>query len=213
MDATTLLLLFFVVWFVVGLGTAVVMARRGHDLWTWTALGLLMGPLVLALAVRAVREESQLAPEVRSAHTGVSGPGDVSVLIGTDGSPDADIAAATVSRLFGPRLGRVTLATVIDFDAAELPRPDEAFVTAHASRLLDDAAETLAPLDADRVVLTGRTSDALLAYALEHDVDLIVVGQRGAGLTPALVGSTAERLARQRCVPVLLTGVPECVHS
>ena len=37
----------------------------------------------------------------------------MSVLIGTDGSPDAEIAAATVSRLFGPQLGRVTVATVV----------------------------------------------------------------------------------------------------
>ena len=212
MTATTFLFLFFVVWFVVGLVTAAVMARRGHDLWTWVMLGLLMGPLVLTVAVRAVHRESRLAPETRSLHDGDGGPGSVSVLIGTDGSPDAEIAAATVSRLVGSQLGRVTVATVVDFDAADLPGA-KAMVTANASRLLEDVAATLEPVDADRVVLTGRPSDALLAFAIEHDVDLVVVGQRGAGLAPALVGSTADQLVRQRCVPVLLTGVPACVHS
>ncbi|HEX5095188.1 MAG TPA: universal stress protein [Acidimicrobiia bacterium] len=212
MTATTFLLLFFFVWFVVGLATAAVMARRGHDLWTWVMLGLLMGPLVLALVIPAVHRESHLAPETRSLHHGGGGPGAVSVLIGTDGSPDAEIAAATVSRLFGPQLGRVTVATVVDFDAADLAGA-KATVTTRASELLEDTAALLEPVDADRVVLTGRPSDALLAYAIEHDVDLIVVGQRGAGLTPAVVGSTADQLVRQRRVPVLLTGVPECVHS
>ena len=212
MTATGFLLLFFVVWIVVGLATAVVMARRGHDLWTWVALGILMGPLVLTIAVRAVRQETRLAPETRTVHSGRSGFGAVSVLIGTDGSADADIAIATVRRLFGDQLGQVTLATVLDFDAVDMPDRERAFTTARARRMLEEAAELLGPVDADEVILIGRASDALLAYALEHDVDLLVVGQRGAGLTPALVGSTADRLTRQRQVPVLLTGVPECVH-
>jgi nucleotide-binding universal stress UspA family protein len=57
-------------------------------------------------------------------------------------------------------------------------------------------------------VLTGRPDRALRAYAVAHGFDVIVVGNRGHGMSNAVLGSVATRLASQGEIPVLVAGVP-----
>jgi len=53
-------------------------------------------------------------------------------------------------------------------------------------------------------VLYGNISIMLLQYVEEHDIDLVVMGTKGAtGVREALIGSNAEKMVRRSPVPVL----------
>lgn len=59
----------------------------------------------------------------------------------------------------------------------------------------------------------GHPVSRILAFAEEHDCDLIVMGTHGRGmLGHMLIGSVAERVVRQAKCPVL-TVHPVCVHE
>lgn len=101
------------VWALIGLVAAVVMRRRGHHLFAWGALGALLGPLVIPLAISSVRSD---APSERVIEAGDRGAGPIDVLIAVDGSPEATAAMYSAVELFAERLGRVALAAVLDYD-------------------------------------------------------------------------------------------------
>ena len=62
------------------------------------------------------------------------------------------------------------------------------------------------------VLLAGSPPEELVKYAMIHDIDLIVLGVRGHGLTETLfVGSTTDRVIRQAPCPVL--SVPATTES
>lgn len=208
MTATTALFAVLSAWLVIGAICSFVMARRGHDAWSWAALGALFGPLVVPLALAATKRDRETAPVVAVVHEGRQGAGSVVALVGVDGSPDAEAAACNTVRLLGPRLGRVILATVLDYDAAREGDAGKVYVE-EAARMLDDAASIFCGLDPDQVVLTGRPADALVEYAREQAVDVLAVGARGRGLSTALLGSVAARAVRQHDVPVLVAGRPK----
>lgn len=82
-----------------------------------------------------------------------------------------------------------------------------ASVEAEVKRRLMPVAEGLQAqgLMVQLVVTYGRPSDAILQYAKDKGVDLIVMCTHGdGGLTPYAYGSTADRVARRASVPVLL---------
>ena len=197
MDGWGVLVLIAGLWLAIGLVLSLVMARRGFDGFGWLVLGTLLGPLALILAVDANlhRDEAREAPAsaVPQPHEGVD------VLVGMDGSPEAVAALDTVRHLFGPRLGRLTLATVIPFDGG---REVERLAVAALERRVSGSQEPAPALE----VLHGRPSDANRRRAAEGGFDLIAVGASGSGLTKTLVGRTASELSRDSKVPVLVVG-------
>ena len=128
------------------------------------------------------------------------------MLVGVDGSVEAEAAACTVVELFGPRLGHLILASVIDFDAAESARSGPQLLRAKAREVLEDPAMYVGAFDPDTIVLAGEPAHALLEYVLDHDIDLLAVGTHGRGLSKAVLGSVSGRLVKQREVPVLVVG-------
>ncbi|HKY77079.1 MAG TPA: universal stress protein [Acidimicrobiia bacterium] len=196
MSLATLLLLAAIGWVAVGGAVSLAMGRRGHDALAWLLMGMLFGPFTVLFALEAWREE-RLRPELVSGR-GVRGTGPVDVLVGFDGSPESEAALAAVTDLLGPRLGRLTVATVVPYDAG-----------AEGDRATREALErrrsTLAPLPRLEI-LHGRPSQALLERALTDGYGLLAVGTTGAGASRALLGSTAVDLARSAPVPVLLVG-------
>jgi nucleotide-binding universal stress UspA family protein len=206
MGASAALLGVFVIWCAIGATSAIVMGRRGHDPWSWGVVGALFGPLVVPVAWASLRDDRRRAPLLQAAHQGARGTGRISLLVGIDGSDEAAAAAATASSLFGPQLGRVVLASVVDFDAvSHATGPDNVFVV-EAKRHLDDAAAAFTMFDADRVVLVGQPAHALLQFAAEEHIDVVAVGARGHGLSQATLGSVAAQLVDQKAVPVLIAG-------
>jgi nucleotide-binding universal stress UspA family protein len=193
---TTVVLVVAAVWLAVGLTLSVVMGRRGHDAFSWLILGTLFGPLGAIFAIEA-RSEERSRPEL-VAQRKSSGAGPVDVLVGVDGSADSRAALITATELLGPRLGRLTLATVIPYDCGfDLER------TARAA--LEQQGEALG--GGPRLeLLHGRAASVLLERAAEDGYDLLVIGTRGAGASKAVLGSTAVAVARSAKVPVLLMG-------
>lgn len=200
MTSATALSIVFVTWAAIGVVTSVVMARRGHAAFSWGVLGLILGPFALVLALDAVLREQRTA--VRSINPGRAGGGEVDVLVGVDDSEESAAALDAARTLLGPRLGRLMLATVIDYDAAESGFPRA--VRDEATARLERQAAALAPLDPGTMLLAGRPDEALTRATIDGDYDLLVIGRRGAGRSKSMLGSVASRLARSARVPVLL---------
>jgi nucleotide-binding universal stress UspA family protein len=203
MSATGALVVLFLLWAFIGVVAAVVMGRRGHALYPWAALGVVLGPLVIPLMVGAVRRE-QSASESTIIRTQLRSP-ELAVLVGVDGSEDAMGALVSAIGLFGNRIGRLTIATVLDFalEQTTAGRHEQALavemLTTHAlvaGELLEREVET--------TMLHGRPADALVQHALNGNYDLIVVSPRGKGASRVLFGSVASQLAGGAGVPVVI---------
>ena len=191
-------------WVLVGLLTGLWMARRGHDP-LWTLIAVALGPIFVPIALERVQRRPTLAasgpsgiPPRRSAT-----PGGPRVLVGLDGSAESARALETTLRLFGSRCALIALAEVVHYEAAE-----------DASRAeLDAASERLAVLaaDAEKVgspvhteVLAGPPAETLRQLAEQQDMDLLVVGRRGRGVSARLLGSVSADLVQHSSVPVLI---------
>lgn len=169
----------------------------------------IFGPFAVALAWGR-RDLEPPSPTMLTPGRARRGP--VDLLLGFDGSSSAMDAAVIAIGLFGPRVRRVTLATVLDVDTAAphadsllypVPWPEE-----EAAR--DGLAEAVASLEADfgitaaSVILAGAPADALERYAVEEGYEVLVIGCRGKGLSKLVLGSCASTLACKATVPVML---------
>ena len=121
----------------------------------------------------------------------------VDVLFGSDGSSGSAAALDAALAVLGDRLGRLTLATVVPFGDIAAP---ERRATEGLRQLMDRTPA------ADLEVLHGHPASALRRFAVEGGYGLIVVGTRGRGLTNAILGSAADRLAHDSQIPVLVVG-------
>jgi nucleotide-binding universal stress UspA family protein len=203
MSITATLLLVGAAWLAIGVVLAVVMGRRGFDPFVWWLLGTVLGPLAIVLAVASGRERRHRAPVHQG---GVPVRGCVDILVGLDGSAHAVVALQMALDLLGDRLGRVALATVLPLDDSSQRRVDKSA----ARERLDGVAATVARAGSEvpprMVLLYGQPADELERLAMDEGYDLLVVGARGAGLSTALLGSTATTLAARGRVPVLVAG-------
>ena len=197
-----------VAWVVVGAAVGVVEARHGHWRHSWVVSAIL-GPFAFGLAVGR-RGLTPPAPKVLT--TGLARRGPVDLLLGFDGSASSMEAAALAIGLFGPRVRRVTLATVLDVDTAA-PHTDNTLYPApwpEEQAALDDLGRAVTSLEADfgikpgSVILAGAPADALERYAIDEGYEVLVVGCRGKGLSKLLLGSCASTLAGKAKVPVML---------
>jgi nucleotide-binding universal stress UspA family protein len=165
----------------------------------WLVLAIVFGPLVLPLAVRALHHDRPGL--LRRLSTGHPGPGSVDVLVGIDGSEAAVDALRSVIDILGDRLGRLTLAAVVDYDVAMGSGLAEE--RDRAETQLRRAAGVIG-LVPGTIVLSGRPAEALRKHAVEEGYELMAVGRRGGGASRTLLGSVAAELARGGDVPVLI---------
>jgi nucleotide-binding universal stress UspA family protein len=200
MSASAFLFGMFVTWSLIGIASAIGMGRRGHSPFSWLLVGAVFGPLVIPLALTRSRQARGMA-------TPGAAPwqGPVDVLVGIDGSSESIAAAKVVGALLGERMGRLVLATVVDYDTAI----DGEVAPAHrAARLaLAEAVDHVAgslPARADTVVLAGRAADALANHAADGEFDVLAVGRRGRGASKLVMGSVATQLSRGTPTPVLI---------
>ena len=199
--------LFLVGWVAAGMVAVVlVLYRRGHREGSWLLLGAVLGPLILPIAVERARRSSQrlerrVEPIVDEADSG-RGP---CVLIGVDGSPESEEAVRAAVRLVAPVAGRVLLSTVVSADAADGGADDQ---LASARALLSRHRRELpgGTVAVETQIVAGQPGAALLELADAEDVDLVVVGRRGRGLSRAVLGSAAAALTTGARCPVLLAG-------
>jgi nucleotide-binding universal stress UspA family protein len=74
-----------------------------------------------------------------------------------------------------------------------------------AERLFEDARELAAEYDreVDTATVVGKPSREIVAYADEHDVDLVVIGSHSRPpLSRVLLGTVAESVVRRASTPV-----------
>ena len=197
------ILVLIVVWVLCGAGTAIVMARRGHSLLKWVPIGIALGPTAIAFALGVRADTVPERQSRRRLRRGEPGRGPVRVVVGLDGSAASEEALRTVTNLLGPRLGRLTLATVCDLDAGVGSGTP---TSVEARTRLEQASATVSPVRPDLVVLSGPPAAVLAEFAREEAADLVVIGARGAGLSRRLIGSVARTLASEARPPVLIVG-------
>jgi nucleotide-binding universal stress UspA family protein len=144
------------------------------------------------------------------------------ILVATDFSEASEAAL-----LYGKNFARVHRATlhvlhVIDDLMARAIAPvgrapdlgalqEELDADAHdrVAELLTDEERSV--LDAKAVVVTGRKpAEAIVSYAREHDIELIIIGTHGRkGLAHLVMGSVAEKIIAGAPCPVLTVKHPE----
>lgn len=133
------------------------------------------------------------------------------VLVATDGSPDA---AQAVDSAIG-------LASAFDATVHGLYVIDETFtrnqmigeiLEAEGTTALEELQSkvTAAGLDSKTTILEGEPHEAIVEYASNHDLDVIVLGSHGKGaIERTFLGSVSERTIRTADRPVLVTMTPE----
>jgi nucleotide-binding universal stress UspA family protein len=132
------------------------------------------------------------------------------ILVPTDGSARATMAATHALSLAGEYEARVHALYVMDTAAAA---GSGSAVEEVRERLVETGERAVAAIesraaDMDVPVVTslveGAPADVIIEYARENDVDIIVMGTHGrSGLPRYLLGSVTERVVRRARVPVL----------
>jgi len=199
MDVATIVIIIVLGWALFGVSMALLMGRWGYKPFTWLLLALVLGPLVLPVAGNTNRLDRPRV--VARPSTGRKRNGPVDVLAGTDGSTESETAVRSAIDLLGARIGRLTIATVVDFDTAAMSPVSEE--QRRARELVDRASEPIEPR-AETIVLSGQPAEVLRKFAAVNGYDLIVIGRRGRGMSTRLLGSVASELAHGGEVPTLI---------
>ena len=167
---------------------------------SWLALGTVFGPFVIPYAVGdALEERSHRMRVVKAGH---KERGNVDVLVGIDGSDEADYALHTIVDVLGPRLHSLALVRVVDHDV-HLDSPKSPEMTRAAADLVH-ARAGLRKHQPMTEIVAGSPATALAEAAEAGAYDLLVVGHRKG----ALFSSIARRLLTLSAVPVLVVGRP-----
>lgn len=200
---TTLIVVLIVAWVLVGLLSGLWMARHGHDP-LWTLIAVVLGPLFVPIAMERVQHRPAVAtfgqagapPQRSSANPGLR------VLVGFDGSAESERGLATALRLFGPHCGLLVLAEVVHFETAENATRTDLDAASQRLAGLVSGAEVAGVVHTE--VLAGPPGPTLRGFAEEQDMDLVVVGRRGRGLSTRLLGSVSADIIQHSAVPVLV---------
>lgn len=201
--STTVALIVAVGWLLIGLLAGLLMARRGYDR-LWVLIAVPLGPLFVPIALERIRRRPAVAefgttgePPKRSG--AAIGP---RVLVGLDGSAQTAGVLDTALELFGSDCGLLVLAEVVPFDATEAVDRDA--IDAASGRLMKAAEGVTVAGMVHTEVLTGPPGPTLRQFAETQDMDVLVVGRRGQGLSARILGSVSADVVENSVVPVLL---------
>ena len=191
-----------IIWGLLGLLSGVWMARRGYDP-LWILLAVPLGALFVPIAVERVRRPPDSGMAGRSPAPGALPPdAGPRVLVGLDGSAESEQALATTLRALGSRCSLLVLAEVVNYEATEFA--DRADIDAAQRRLEEAAARVDITGPVRTEVLAGAPGPVLREFAEQQDIDILVVGRRGCGLSRHLLGSVSTDLVTHSAVPVLV---------
>ncbi|WP_336359914.1 universal stress protein [Haladaptatus sp. ZSTT2] len=138
------------------------------------------------------------------------------ILLPVDGHEGTEAAvehAIDLANTYGASLHVLFAVEVRGLDLLEEPNLEKfrEDLEAEGAAALEDA-EVRAE-DAGVTTVTTLVHDdpreAILTYADENDIDLIVLGQGREGLSRLILGSVTDRIVREASVPVLVVGNPE----
>ena len=133
------------------------------------------------------------------------------IVIGIDGSAGANEAVESALELAQALGAAVTFVCARVVPSSMLGKPyygreleaEMAHARAVVRKALEEAAA--AGVEADSEILDSAPADALVAVAMTHNADLIVVGSRGLGAVhTAIFGSVSKALVARSSTPVLV---------
>jgi nucleotide-binding universal stress UspA family protein len=126
-----------------------------------------------------------------------------SIVVGYDGSPDADAAATWAGRMARLR-GEPVVVTIV-VDPMESPRRAN-WPESWWEEIEGHARETLAGVDATDVTIERRLGPIVTTLvAISSDASMLVLGSRGHGrVGEALLGSVSQTAARHAQCPVVV---------
>lgn len=136
------------------------------------------------------------------------------ILIPTDGSEGATVAAGQAVELAYRFEAALHAIYVIDTETGmdtDIEGVFEAFEEAGRKAVdsVIDLADNAGVESVVAEVAQGRPPEVILAYADEHDIDMIVMGTHGrTGIDRLLLGSVTEEVVRKSPVPVLTVSMP-----
>jgi nucleotide-binding universal stress UspA family protein len=137
-----------------------------------------------------------------------------SVLVAFDGSPLSERALTYAIETFPDAL--ITsiyvinpVDSIIDVEAGGLPVAEGWHESAkeEATRIHSTATDLAAErnVELDTVTEVGKPARAIIEYAVDHDIDQIVMGSHARSrIDRALLGSVAEKVARRAQIPVTI---------
>ena len=128
--------------------------------------------------------------------------GDPCVIVGVDASPESQAALAWTLRLAGALGWRVVAVHAVGLLEAGGYQPpiDVVGLVEEASRRTGVEADALI----EEIAEAGHPAETLVRVAEREGAALIVVGSRGLGQTPRLLGSTSEGVLAHAATPVLV---------
>lgn len=132
------------------------------------------------------------------------------LLVPTDGSACADAGGDHAARLAAATGGELHVVHVVDPDAVwddvagEMRVDDLDAAKERAVEGVLSSAERFDVSTVETAVLSGTPYQAIVNYAIDNDIDCIVMGTHGrTGLSRYLLGSVTERVIRTAPVPVV----------
>ena len=195
----TVFLAVLAVWGLSGLIIAALLARHGHNFWLYAVLGLGYGPFLVAIWLGAAQKPGAT---LVAAGRPVNPSGWIDVLVGLDGSEAAVESTSKVLDTLGPAIRRIRFASALDYELTNAMNKFE--LDDHRRDHLRDAATDLGYPEAELALVSGQPDKALVAHAMENDLNLLVVAHRRNPNIGAVRGSTVGRLARNAEVAVLI---------
>jgi nucleotide-binding universal stress UspA family protein len=202
---TAFVLLVLLIWVATGLAAALFLARRGYRSPSWWFLGAVLGPLFIPIALERGRRQDRVVERTPAAgHGRAEADGAATVVVGVDGSPEADRSVRDAARLFGDGHARVVLVMAVDPDVVEFHDDAE---HARCRALLADRAGWFSEGTSPAIeIASGQPGRVLLDVASSEGADVVVIGRRGKGLSRSILGSVAEYVTHHARTPVLLAG-------
>jgi nucleotide-binding universal stress UspA family protein len=137
------------------------------------------------------------------------------ILLTTDGSEEADLAATTAADLAKSTSSELEVIHVLNVEPWRFP-PDEQGnypqryeeLREEARRLRDEQVEKIEAGGgsvAEAHLAVGRPAEEIVAYAQDQGAGLIVMGSRGrGGIRRALMGSVSDSVVRHAHCPVMV---------
>lgn len=138
------------------------------------------------------------------------------ILLPTDGSQTTDAVLDHVAGLADWQDATVHVLYVVD-DRAFLTLSDElvdevaAELDGEGQEVTETAATLLrqAGVDVETAVRMGSPSDTILEYVDENEIDLVLMGTRGADFRRNMLGSVAQRVITNAPVPVMTVALED----
>jgi nucleotide-binding universal stress UspA family protein len=145
------------------------------------------------------------------------------IMVPLDGSQVAECVIPHIETIAGKSATRVELVTVVE--PLDIPTRGQIAISDDEIKQIDDEGKneatkylkqvssrlTRAGINASTVILSGKPAESLVRYAVNNNVDLIIMATHGrSGISKIFWGSVAEKILRATDIPVLLIKTTSC---